>query len=148
MSMAIGDPGEQRREMPNEARQILQTFKGEWIHSNDCKRTFTKLGFNKGRLPPDLFASIEAYYYNNRDHLAIEEWHKKGGVHVNWYEVPAFMIQMPWELKRFQLIAVCFMLNYNYLLLQNMANETKRARGSLDRGNSARKHGYIWHSKI
>lgn len=98
--MITGDPGEQRRDIPNEARQILNTFKGEWIHSNDCTRTFTKLGFNKGRLPSDLFASIEAYYYNNRNHLAIEEWHKKGGVHVNWYEVPAYMIQMPWELKR------------------------------------------------
>lgn len=96
----LGDPGPQTRPMPSEERQISSTFVSEYQHSLDCKRTFTKLGFNKGRLPADLFASIEAYYYNNRDHLAIEEWHKKGGVHVNWYEVPAFMIQMPWNLKR------------------------------------------------
>jgi hypothetical protein len=96
----LGDPGPQTRDMPHVDREVMNTFKREYMHSLDCKRTFTKLGFNKGRLPPDLFASIEAYYYNNRDHLAIEEWHKKGGVHVNWYEVPAFMIQMPWTLKR------------------------------------------------
>ena len=96
----LGDPGPQTRPMPDEDQRIMQTFRGEYQHSLDCKRTFTKLGFNKGRLPKDLFASIESYYYNNRDHLAIEEWHKKGGVHVNWYEVPAYMIQMPWNLKR------------------------------------------------
>lgn len=96
----LGDPGPQTRAYPGEEEQIRRTFIDEFDRSLMCKRSFTELGFNKGRLPSDLFASIEAYYYNNQDHLAIEEWARKGGVHVNWYEVPAYMIQMPWELKR------------------------------------------------
>jgi hypothetical protein len=96
----LGDPGQHTRSMPDEELEIIDTFEREYKNSLECKRTFTKLGFNKGRLPPDLFASIEAYYYNNRDHLALEEWHNMGGLHVNWYEVPAFVIQMPWNLKR------------------------------------------------
>lgn len=95
-----GDPGVHTRRLTNEIAQVRNTFFDEYERAKMVTRTFTKLGFNKGRLPPDLFASIEAYYYNNMNHLALEEWHNKGGVHVNWYEVPAYMIQMPWELKR------------------------------------------------
>jgi hypothetical protein len=96
----VGDPGTQTREFPAEATRVKNTFRDEYDRSLEVTRTFTKLGFNKGRLPADLFSSIEAYYYNNQNHLAIEEWSRKGGVHVNWYEVPAYLIQMPWQLKR------------------------------------------------
>jgi hypothetical protein len=96
----VGDAGIHTKHMPNEEAILQNTFYNEYEGSLQVKRTFTSLGFNKGRLPPDLFASIEAYYYNNKNHLALEEWHKKGGLHVNWYEVPAYMIQMPWDLKR------------------------------------------------
>lgn len=88
------------RPMPREKEEVKRTFDREFHGASEVKRTFTRLGFNKGKLPRDLYASMFAYYYNNRDHLAIEEWYARGGLHVNWYEVPAYMIQMPWELKR------------------------------------------------
>jgi len=68
------------------ARQVHGTFQSEWQRSNRVTRTFTELGFAKARLPEDLYASIQTYYYNNQHHLAKEEWNNKG-VYVNWWEV-------------------------------------------------------------
>jgi hypothetical protein len=88
------------RPMPNERERIRETFDFEFENANKVKRTFTRFGFNKGKLPRDLYASIYAFYYNNQNSLALEEWYTRSGLHVNWYEVPAYMIQMPMLLKR------------------------------------------------
>lgn len=70
----------------------------EWNRAHRVSRTFTEFGFNKGRLPDDLWSSISGYYHNNRDHKVIEEWDSKG-LYVNWWETDVFFIPMPWELK-------------------------------------------------
>ena len=46
--------------------QVRSVMDGEWRKKSMVKRTFSKLGFDKGRLPNDLYASMRSYYYNNR----------------------------------------------------------------------------------
>jgi hypothetical protein len=70
----------------------------EWNRANRVTRTFTGLGFAKGRMPTELWSSISSYYYNNREHKIIEEWDSKG-LYVNWWERDVYFIPMPWELK-------------------------------------------------
>ena len=62
------------------------------------KRTFTDIGFARSKLPLDLFGSMSAYHYNNRDNMVPEEWND-GGVIVNWWEADVFMVHIPFELK-------------------------------------------------
>jgi|AntRauTorckE5430_2_1112549.scaffolds.fasta_scaffold00111_13 hypothetical protein len=78
--------------------EIRSSLKNEWKKQDVAKRTFSSLGFSKGRLPDDVFAAMGAFYYNNRDHKTREEWRGKG-VFVNWWETDIFMIQVPWSLK-------------------------------------------------
>lgn len=80
------------------SKQVMNTFVAEWDRAHRVKRTFTEFGFDKGRLPHDLWGSISAYYYNNRHAKVIEEWDSKG-LYVNWWEADVFMIPMPWDLK-------------------------------------------------
>lgn len=82
------------------ARDVKATFEQEWRRAHRVQRTFTALGFNKARLPDDLWASITTYYYNNKQNCAHEEWGGKG-VFVNWWEVPSWMIGIPWGLKTY-----------------------------------------------
>lgn len=86
------------------------------------KRTFTELGFDKGKLPLDLFADMSTYYYNNRHQKFREEWDGKG-LYVNWWEQDAFMIALPnqlksyWQARSFQCHAVYLLpfFTFNYL---------------------------------
>ena len=48
-------------------REVSSTMKGEWTKHLKVKRTFSQLGFDKGRLPEDIFGSMRAFYYNNRN---------------------------------------------------------------------------------
>lgn len=77
---------------------VKHTFKMEWNRANRVARTFTPFGFSKGRMPTDLWASVSAYYYNNRNNRVLEEWDSKG-LYVNWWERDVFFIPMPWVLK-------------------------------------------------
>ena len=79
-------------------QQIKSTLRGEWNRHNIPKRTFSPLGFAKGRLPPDVFASMGAFFYNNRRNKVREEWRSRG-VFVNWWEADVFFIQIPWNMK-------------------------------------------------
>ena len=81
-------------------KEAHSTHKQEWERHKVITRTFSKLGFNKGRLPDDIFASMGAYHYNNRDrpHLVREEWGHKG-IFVNYWETDVNFIQIPWVLK-------------------------------------------------
>ena len=79
---------------------IQNVFSHEWVRSQGVKHTFTKVGFQKSRLPSDLFASMSAFYYNNRHEMAREEWRSKG-LFVNWWEQDSHMVTMPWELKKY-----------------------------------------------
>lgn len=77
---------------------IEATLKTEFDKAHRVKRTFTELGFNRGRLPNHLWGSISAYYYNNRNNKVQEEWIAKG-LFVNWWERDVFFIPMPWKIK-------------------------------------------------
>ena len=94
----IGDSGSMIRERLHVEEGIAETLRSEWYRSRKVRRTFTELGFNKGRLPYDLWGSILSYYYNNHNNKVREEWETKG-FFVNWWEVDAYMIGMPWGLK-------------------------------------------------
>lgn len=78
---------------------VARTLQSEWARHHRVKRTFSALGFAKGRLPDDIFASMGAYYYNNAKWKSLEEWGGKG-VFVNWWEVDVNFIQISWHLKR------------------------------------------------
>lgn len=79
-------------------KEIERTLHNEWKRHNRVDRTCSPLGFKKGRLPDDVFSSMGAFYYNNRDNKVREEWSGKG-VFVNWWEVDVYFVQIPWKLK-------------------------------------------------
>jgi hypothetical protein len=68
--------------------EVRRTLANEWTRHNRVKRTFSPLGFMKGRLPDDMYASLGAYYYNNRNppNKIHEEWTTAKGVFVNYWE--------------------------------------------------------------
>jgi hypothetical protein len=80
--------------------EMRRELADEWEGHLKVKRTFTPLGFSKGRLPDDVFASMRAFYYNNRDppHRLQEEWDREG-VFVNHWESDINFIVIPWHLK-------------------------------------------------
>lgn len=88
------------KEVENTVRRALNT---EWSKHKKVARTFSSLGFAKGRLPDDVFANMGAFYYNNRNNVVHEEWEGKG-VFVNWWESNIKFVSIPWNLKeRWQL---------------------------------------------
>ena len=76
--------------------QIKNQMNVEWERHKRIKRTCSSLGFKKGRLPNDVFASIGAFYYNNKKYKVPEELNK---VFVNWWEADLFFVQIPWAMK-------------------------------------------------
>lgn len=77
--------------------QVLEEMEEEWQNQKRVKRTFSPLGFDKGRLPDDVYASIASYYYNNRDppHLVLETWDADEGITVNFWESVVEFVHMP-----------------------------------------------------
>ena len=51
------------RDIRNQVKRVMD---GEWVKKQKVTRTFSPLGFDKGRLPNDLFGSMRSFYYNNR----------------------------------------------------------------------------------
>jgi hypothetical protein len=98
--IVVGNPGPGTLQNPVPDHNIQNAMKNEWARCNRVKRTFTELGFARGRLPKDIWGSISAYNYNNKDNAAREEWDTKG-FFVNWWEVTPFLLGMPWQLKRY-----------------------------------------------
>ncbi|KAL3939400.1 MAG: hypothetical protein SGBAC_005868 [Bacillariaceae sp.] len=82
----------------NFTREIHTSLRHEWVRQDRIKRTFSPLGFAKGRLPDDVFASLGALYYNNQNNVCLEEWGGKG-VFVNWWETGVAFLQIPWRIK-------------------------------------------------
>lgn len=80
-------------------KQIEHELKSVYYEPDTVKRTFSKLGFMKGKLPPDVWSSISAYYFNNMEHKTFEE-QAGASVFINWWEVPCYFIGMPWGLKK------------------------------------------------
>jgi len=83
------------QKLETNVRRALAT---EWSKHFEVKRTFSSLGFSKGRLPNDVFASMGAFYYNNRNNVVNEEWEGKG-FFVNWWEADVKFVAIPWRLK-------------------------------------------------
>lgn len=84
------------------SQEVERAMSSEWAKSNHVTRTFTPLGFSKGRLPKDVWGSVSAYYYNNKNNVFAEEWTKGNkGYFVNWWEVTPYMVGIPWNLKRY-----------------------------------------------
>jgi len=83
-------------------KEVERTMESEWKRHLKVKRTFSPLGFDKGRLPDDMYASLSSYYYNNRSppHKVLEEWGRHKGVFVNYWETDVNFIQIPWHLKK------------------------------------------------
>ncbi|CAE7439598.1 unnamed protein product [Symbiodinium microadriaticum] len=94
-----GDPGHGLLPEPVPEKNIEWAMRNEWSRCNRVKRTFTELGFSRGRLPNDVWGSISAYNYNNKANAAREEWDSKG-YFVNWWDVTPYLLGMPWNLKR------------------------------------------------
>jgi len=92
-------PSDERAPSHDFDDEIEKTLKHEWQRHNRVTRTFSPLGFKKGRLPNDVFASLGAFYYNNAQNVAREEWTNKG-VFVNWWETDVLFLQIPWEMKK------------------------------------------------
>jgi len=80
-------------------KDIISALHTEWGRHHAVKRTFSPLGFAKGKLPNDVFAAMAAFFYNNRHNKVHEEWGGRG-VFVNWWETDVSFIQIPWELKK------------------------------------------------
>lgn len=96
---AIGmSPPSGKRGRRNIVGEVERTLRNEWKRHNRVTRSFSELGFMKGRLPDDIYASMGAFYYNNRQNKVNEEWDRKG-VFVNWWESNVSFIQIPWDLK-------------------------------------------------
>mmetsp|Transcript_10711 Transcript_10711/g.21554 ORF Transcript_10711/g.21554 Transcript_10711/m.21554 type:complete len:644 (+) Transcript_10711:3-1934(+) len=77
---------------------VKRTLDHEWSRHQMVERTFSSLGFSKGRLPDDVFANMGSFYYNNRNNVVNEEWEGKG-VFVNWWETDVKFVSLPWDLK-------------------------------------------------
>jgi hypothetical protein len=53
---------------------VNDTLYHEYARSLRVQRTFTPLGFAKGTLPRDIYASMMTYYLNNYNSVYIEDW--------------------------------------------------------------------------
>ncbi len=124
----LGGTGPTQVTSMNATRNIQTSLNSEFSRAKNVKRTFTELGFSRSRLPDDLWASMSAYYYNNRNNFVREEWNRGKGLFVNWWEKDVYMLNMPFQLKvidcLFSLLCLaerdCFMLCivvYCYVLL-------------------------------
>jgi len=100
MTIAFGtNPRHQEMIVPNQFDNLIKSsLWSEWEKHTIPKRTFSTLGFSHGKLPKDVFGSMGAFYYNNRNNKVREDWLGKG-VFVNWWETDVFMIQIPWNMK-------------------------------------------------
>jgi len=79
-------------------KRVKSALDMEWRKHQMVKRTFSSLGFAKGKLPDDVFANMAAFYYNNRHNAVNEEWEGKG-VFVNWWETDVKFVAIPWDIK-------------------------------------------------
>ena len=68
--------------------------------TKSVQRTFTKVGFDKGKLPRDLFNSLSTYYYNNRNNLLSEaNPNHPGNNGINFWQQDVQLVGMPYRIK-------------------------------------------------
>jgi len=98
LSKAIGKSKPPDSSSRSFEEEIVGALNNEWHKHKVVKRTFSPLGFAKGRLPNDVFAAMGSFFYNNRNNKVREEWGGRG-VFVNWWETEVSFIQIPWHVK-------------------------------------------------
>lgn len=74
-------------------------FDEELERANAVKRTFSELGFKKGKLPRDVWGSMSSYYYLNKYKATVEPWTLDSGLHVNWWEAGSYMVWVPMQIR-------------------------------------------------
>lgn len=78
---------------------VKEVLLGEWEGRKRVERTFTPLGFHKGKLPLDIWASMLAFYHNNRGNKIVENF--SYDVLVNWWRAESSLITMPPLLRHY-----------------------------------------------
>ena len=82
-------------------RDVVKAMIEESVRrSREVRRTFSPHGFKVGRLPPDLWASMSAYYYNNLNN-GIREFWAPTHVIVNHHESSSRMLFPPSSLHSY-----------------------------------------------
>jgi len=81
-------------------KDFKRTFDNEWRRHDKVVKRYSEQGFGKGKLPPDAWGSIGAYYHNNKPSFVREQWDKSGGLFVNWWEADVDILLPPWKLKK------------------------------------------------
>lgn len=94
----VGEHKQSSLDYADPVKQIQRELTSVYFEPKQVKRTFSELGFKVGRLPPAVWSSISAYYYNNREHFTFEE-QVGASVFINWWESPCYFLGMPWGLK-------------------------------------------------
>ena len=79
--------------------EVGSLLAGEWENKKRVNRTFTELGFAKGKLPRDVWASMYAFYHNNRHNRIVEDF--SYDILINWWTSESYLITMPPNLKRY-----------------------------------------------
>jgi hypothetical protein len=90
---------------------INASLQSYWNQSQSLSRTFTKYGFEKVRLPPDLWSSISTYFHNNRHAISIDYQQLENLQTVNWWNSTSHRlkkIEIPPILKRYWSQLLCF----------------------------------------
>jgi hypothetical protein len=102
-ALSFGRPlpsSQQKFDAINELEQkVKDVLVNEWRKHQRVQRTFSSLGFAKGKLPDDVFANMAAFYYNNRHNAVSEEW-DDDNIFVNWYESDVNFVTIPWNTKK------------------------------------------------
>ena len=78
---------------------VRKLLLGEWENKKRTSRTFTPLGFAKGKLPRDIWASMSAFYHNNRNNRIVEDF--SYDILINWWTSESYLITMPPNLRRY-----------------------------------------------
>lgn len=102
---------------PDLTTAVGDIFETEYERHNSVSRHFTGVGFNKGRLPKDLFNSMTTFYYNNHPYR-IHELANRKSVYINWWESDIHYISMPYRLRVSILYKLELQVVYDLLLYE------------------------------
>lgn len=108
------------------------------------ERTFSKMGFELGRLPKDLWASMATYYYNNQLSTIVEFWNPNDVI-TNHYDVESDMAFVPFGLQhswqaRIQHVVAKWVNRNIGLDHVDLETEREREKDGLCKGYSSSKH--------
>lgn len=88
-------PEKFREQEPNQyyRENINATFSNSWRDAQSVRWTFSSHGFEKSRLPMDLWSLLSTYHYNNRDKFVPEE---RNAIIINPHtSTPSHLLELP-----------------------------------------------------